>query len=86
MASFVEFKGWGGSPVAVNPDNVFAITPKEEYPEVTKIFTHSTKEYFNVAEDYKTVLSKLREEINIVYEKPIPIPPPPFEEQKGGNA
>ena len=78
MASFVEFKGWGGDPVAINPNNVYAVTPKVRHPEVTEIYTHNDTECFNVAEDYKTVLSKLREEINIVYEKPIPIPPPPF--------
>ena len=69
MASFVEFKGWGGDPVAINPDNVYAVTPKVSHPEVTKIYTHSNTDCFNVAEDYKTVLSKLREELNIKLER-----------------
>lgn len=69
MASFVEFKAWGGEPIAINPDNVFAIIPKKEHPEVTEIYSHGTKECFNVAEDCETVLSKLREELNIKLER-----------------
>lgn len=69
MASFVEFKGWGGDPVAINPDNVYAVTPKVRHPEVTEIYTNSNTDCFNVAEDYKTVLSKLRDELNIKLER-----------------